>query len=161
MASWRARNGADPDVSNAVLMAAEDNEIDLTLAMVTKGGLDVNTICAVKGVGPESVLHITIRHEHLKLANALLELENIDVDVKNAAGNAPLHFACKYRLVTLIPLILSKSANLRASIEAKNISDQTPLHLSVDLGYSGVAAVLLSLGADPESINCNGDTPFL
>jgi ankyrin len=83
------------------------------------------------------------------------------LNVQDAKGRTPLHYAAMYNTAQVITLLV----RLGASLEIHNSDGDTPLHSAVHLSFhhQGREQVraLLELGANIEAINEQGITPVL
>ena len=122
--------GANPNVRNA------DGNTPLHLA--AKGG---------GGSGSET---------HSAVAATLLAA-GADPDVTNADGFAPLHFAAELSPESAAAGMVAVLA-ASADPDIRDSARRVPLHLAAGRGYVAVATILANAGADPESVDDQGDT---
>ena len=102
-------------------------------------------------------LYVAAEHGHLLVVKLLLERgANIDHH-SQFDDQAPLHVAVYEHQLEVVVELVERGANVA-------LCDQggyTPLHVSADLGYTEIAAYLLSHGADPNAkIDGGPDTGF-
>jgi len=55
---------------------------------------------------------------------------NADLDCRTKTGKTPLHYACQYNKLNVAKLLL----NYKSNYLARDINDNTPLHLAVEMG---------------------------
>jgi hypothetical protein len=92
-----------------------------------------------------------------KAALALVRGGGVDVTVRNAAGDTPLHRAAEKAMRALAESLLARGADVNA--RAKN--GETPLHLSALDADPAVAELLLAAGADPQARNADGESVLM
>ncbi|MDP3788019.1 MAG: ankyrin repeat domain-containing protein [Candidatus Chromulinivorax sp.] len=82
--------------------------------------------------------------------------EDIDPDIQDATGLAPLHYAAYHQNFEIINLLLAADADA-------NIQDDerfTPLHAVADFNNIEIAQALVNAGANPYIENSEGRTPM-
>lgn len=87
------------------------------------------------------------RSSNVSVENELLSMEELD-------GCSLLHLACEFADIGMLELLLQYGANVNAS----DSRGQTPLHRSILKGKASTARLLLTRGADPQTINGEGKT---
>jgi ankyrin repeat protein len=92
-------------------------------------------------------------YEKVKL---LIEEDVLLVNIKDKAGNTPLHIAATIGSVELIELILSKGAD----INAQNTQLNTPLHEAIQNRKENISLLLIENGADLNKVNTQDQTPL-
>jgi len=85
----------------------------------------------------------------------LLE-QKADTEVKNSAGQTPLHVACEKGFTAGVRLLI----NQRANVDATDIYQNTPLHHISRIGNLECMELLVGKNADVEAKDCNGRTPL-
>jgi ankyrin repeat protein len=86
----------------------------------------------------------------------LLELDLIDVDMKDSYSFTPLHWASKKGNSGLVKILLEKGSD----INSKNIAGLTALDLASKGSNPEIIKILLEAGADVNSVSKNGMTPI-
>ncbi len=85
------------------------------------------------------------------------DLNDINVDAREGAGNTPLHMAVRYSNdVRIVSSLLEKGAD----IDATNDSDSTSLHYAVVINHHPMSYFLLSKGAHVNTRDSEGNTPL-
>lgn len=86
----------------------------------------------------------------------LLETDVTQINIKDPAGNTPLHIAAVNGSVPLVEMLLSKGAD----INAVNTQLNTPLHLAIMNGKDEVCKYLIEKGTDLTKQNIVKKTPL-
>lgn len=130
-------------VSNTI---TEDQRFDL----VEKGGFDLDYIFPN---GSTILHHLTSRN----LIDKLLKL-GADPNIKDSKGNTLLRLAANRNLndKDMISFLVESGAD----INSQDINLRTLLHQAVDLGAFGLVKLLISMKANPDAQDINGDTPL-
>jgi|GEM_PF-5293883 len=84
-----------------------------------------------------------------------LDQYSVSVDVKDAFGAAPLHYAALIGNEKAAKLLIDNGAD----VNIKDQLDMTPLHLAVQEDNKGIAKLLKNNGANVYAIDANGKTP--
>lgn len=154
----------DPGYGNALALVAFKGKIKLLEAMLECGG-DVNWRSGKQKLAPiHHALHWTTEDFHRDMLRVLLE-RGADPNIRNAAGETPLHFislrpfdAISAPIKTeMIALLLARGADPTVA----STSEVTALHLLAHSGgpLSAVGAVVAA-GGDPAARTASGITPF-
>mmetsp|Transcript_21027 Transcript_21027/g.31722 ORF Transcript_21027/g.31722 Transcript_21027/m.31722 type:complete len:414 (-) Transcript_21027:55-1296(-) len=99
-----------------------------------------------KGTVP---LHLACQYGMERLIRQLLSIPNADIQVLDAAGNTPLHCACRNtNTATALPTVQLLVNQFRASVVVKNASGQTPYDVA---SINGVRQYLLPLQLQQET----------
>ncbi|QOD38382.1 ankyrin repeat domain-containing protein [Candidatus Wolbachia massiliensis] len=119
--------------------------------------LDVNHRFEEEDMGRFTLLHLATRHEAASVVNALLGVEEIDVNaVVGRLEWTPLHEAaasiCKE---TIDALLKSKKIN----VNAVDKDGRTHLHWAAYYNCKKIARSFIANGADPSSKDNEGQTP--
>ncbi|KAF4750694.1 hypothetical protein FOZ63_020698 [Perkinsus olseni] len=91
-----------------------------------------------------------------KLFREILENEEVDVNAKNAYGDAALHYAVQGGLADVVNELIAHKADL----DIQNDFGQTPLHHAAQLGHISIVKLLLEGGADRDLTTDKGKTPY-
>ncbi|CAG9460628.1 unnamed protein product [Pedinophyceae sp. YPF-701] len=79
-----------------------------------------------------------------------------DLNMTDAEGRTPLHFACAYNRLQVVSELLTAGAELEIS-DSKN---NTPLHYAAGYGRAEAVRMLLEAGASTAAQNATGKTPL-
>lgn len=82
-----------------------------------------------------------------------------DVNVRDDAGESPLHGACAWGQRTTVRLLLALGAD--PTITSTDGARMTPLHWAASHGNAGVVRALLRAGADRHARDAQGNTPAM
>lgn len=133
---------------------------DLILAADRNDGHNLS-ILLLRGVNPNLpdergrfALHVALREESGKAVNALLAYPALDVNQRNANGETPLMMAALKGKLDWVKQLVERGARI-------NQDGWTPLHYACSGPDDGVAAWLLSQGADINARSPNGSTPLM
>ncbi|KAF4654594.1 hypothetical protein FOZ61_008169 [Perkinsus olseni] len=91
-----------------------------------------------------------------KMFREILKNEEVDVNAKNAYGDAALHYAVQGGLVDIVNELIAHKADL----DIQNDFGQTPLHHAAQLGHISIVKLLLEGGADRDLPTDKGKTPY-
>ncbi|MDQ2994680.1 MAG: ankyrin repeat domain-containing protein [Pseudomonadota bacterium] len=80
-----------------------------------------------------------------------------NANITDDANFSLLHYAVKAGMLTVVQKSIMSGANL----DARNISDRTPLFEAARIGRVDIATELLDKGADPNAEDKSHDTPLL
>ena len=102
------------------------------------------------------VIHQTLKRNMPQLANAVCDSGDFFL-MRDTQGNLPIHLALRYQLNSCIDFMLSRDVS--SFINAPNDSDlDTPLLLSIKLGYYEQSLRILNCGGDVNFANRLGLT---
>lgn len=103
------------------------------------------------------LLHLLILKDRNEMAKLLIELDHVNLDVKNNFGATPLHYASSNNNVEIVKLLLENGANPNSV----NSHLETPLHLAVGEGAdSKVVSLLLDYNASTHMFDDENQTPL-
>ena len=134
------------------LFAAADREELSTFESIIQGD---KTFINAKTSQGETLLHIAMRKENLKMASFLIR-NGIEVDAPNKFGSSPLYNAIYQGDISGIEFLIGAGANL----EFRNNNGNTPLHWAVDCHKPRVCSFLISKGVNIDARNNDGETPL-
>jgi ankyrin repeat protein len=97
-----------------------------------------------------------VKNNDLEKVNVLIEKDASLVNIKDEAGNTPLHHAVIIGSSETIKLLLSKGAD----INAQNTQLNTPLHEAIQNRKENISALLIEKGADLNKTNIHNRTPL-
>ncbi len=140
-----AHAGPFDDFLTAIIRDDEAKVVTLLLR-----GLDANTVDA-KG---NAALILAINASSFKVANVLLSLNSIKVEVRNAADESPLMLAALKGELKLCELLIKKGADV-------NKPGWAPLHYAATNGHVDVIRLLLEENAYIDAASPNGTTPLM
>ena len=92
----------------------------------------------------ETALAITIKRHDMTWSSFLLA-RGANPDIRDARGNAPLHYAAQLNFPEGASLLLGQNANVNIA----NASGETPLIIAVQQRNTAMVRLLLANGADP------------
>ena len=139
---------------NALLDAAFEGDLPTVQWILQQpGGVNVNA-------GNEdgwTALHYAARKCHLRIVQAILQVEGVNVNVRSTSGATPL-LACSLSANALLvtQALLEAGADPNAACGSGN----TPLFHAVGYHNVDVVETMLNRGADPEARNAENDTPI-
>jgi len=105
----------------------------------------------------EEALWRALDLEDEKAALALVRGGDLDVTVRNAAGDTLLHRAVEKGMRSLAESLLARGAE----VNARSKNGETPLHLAALDADPAVAELLLDAGADPLARNNDGESVLM
>lgn len=97
-----------------------------------------------------------VKNNDLEKIKVLIEKDASLVNIKDEAGNTPLHNAVIIGSGEIIELLLSRGAD----INAQNTQLNTPLHEAIQNRKENTAALLIGKGADLGKTNVHKQTPL-
>jgi uncharacterized protein len=112
---------------------------------------------SVRAIASEEALWRAIDQDDEKAALALVRGAAIDVTVRNAAGDTPLHRAVEKGMRSLAESLLARCAD----VNARSKNGETPLHLAALDADPAVAELLLDARGDPLARNTDGESVLM
>jgi ankyrin repeat protein len=96
------------------------------------------------------------RYDHVKI---LLDIKDVNVNIRNEKDLNIFHVACQYGRDNIIELLYS-NIKTKDLFEEKNKIGQTPLHIASKSNSLSCLLKLLQLGANINTQDNNGNTPL-
>jgi len=132
-----------------LVIAAEMNDPRVVLSLLLKG-VDPN-LTDSRG---RTALFTAVRENSLKALDSLLAEPRLNVDALNADGETPLMLAAIRGSLPAVKALVKRGA-------AINRKGWTPLHYACSGPDNGVAAFLITHGAELNARSDNGTTPLM
>ncbi|XP_074477546.1 transient receptor potential cation channel subfamily A member 1b [Sebastes fasciatus] len=107
-----------------------------------------------------SPLHLAVRGGNIETIGLCIAT-GAKVDQQQNDRSTPLHLACTQGATEVVKLMLSSFDQVEDVINLTDGASQTPLHRATIFDHKELAEYLISLGADPNSMDCKGNTPLL
>lgn len=145
LAALPARAGAYEDFFHMV-------EIDRAreVTRLVERGFDPNARSPKGEVG----LFLALRGESNEVAQALIALPQVDINIRNAVGESPLMMAAMRKNLPAMRQLIERGAVI-------NQAGWTPLHYAATGGSLEAIELLLSKGAEINALSPNGSTPLM
>lgn len=135
---------------------------------VSNGFQSINYQDPISG---NTFLHLAVRHGHVDTVEELLKFK-ANPDIKNNLGNYPIHEAWLFwntdrdhrtreqrlKQENQTCEILLKILSYGGYVDAKDVNQQTPLHVACRLGPTRAAKVLLTFYADLDHLNSRDES---
>ncbi len=137
--------------ANDLHRAAIDGSIQRTVALLSRGSLDINQ-GAPDGV---TALMLGAAQGHVSIVRILLN-KGADVSSVTDIGSTALHFAAENGHLAVTMLLVEMGADLDAMCS----SGPTPLYLAAEQGHEEVVAALIDAGVNCNTRLLDGDTPL-
>ncbi|CAF3639839.1 unnamed protein product [Rotaria socialis] len=158
----------------------DEQYFDHWLTTMKKNGLSMTTIKSkIETLDHEqySILHYTIRYNHLNLSRKIIEGFHFDVNLVGRDGETPLHTAARYeilshnsilndhtKLIAMPPSIeqnvITYLVSCQADLSKKDYHGRTPLHHAAMRNNYNSAKQLIELGASINIFDGNNATPL-
>lgn len=124
-----------------------------------QAGLDLNIKHRDKR---KSLLHWAIKHENFEALETFLK-SGVDVNIKDEEGDTPLHETVgnDFTNPEMAIFVIKKLLQFNADVNAKDYANYTPLHIAVILQNKRVMDLLLTSGADPNSLDDVERSPIM
>lgn len=107
---------------NPLYVACDNHHEDAVRLLLEDSRTDPNMTSGYYKISP---LHAICQRYNKNIFNMLIEHPKIDINVLDASGDSPLHYACQFDHLDVIKILLEKGAK-----HEKNINGTTPLHLA-------------------------------
>lgn len=129
-------NYQDVNGMTLLIAACYSDEYDKVKKIINNPDINVN----IKDNADMTALMVAVTYNN-EIALLLLEVDNIDVDIKRVSGNTVLHDICMNGKTKL----LSKVISLTNNINVQNNNEETPLMLACQYGYKKIVEELLNV----------------
>jgi ankyrin repeat protein len=152
-----AESGASVNVFDAkkmtpLLHAIKESHYELVVEIILPN-IESDNLNA-QGPKGQSALIMAVVAEASEVVTALLEVDELDLDVIDKAGNSALHYALQQQNAELATAIIEKGADLNA----ENSEDIAPLFIALEGDMNDVFQLLVTNGADTDAKNSEGET---
>ena len=141
-------------------LCSQESTRDIALLMATNGERGI--VNSVDAGTMWTALHYSVKAGNATLARMLVEEGGADVNARNGGGYTPLLVVCVAgdtcpEKLTIVKLLLKHGADLETR---QGVSQWTPLHFCCHLGNVAVAKILISGGANVNSLTRYNKTPI-
>ncbi|KAL4635179.1 transient receptor potential cation channel subfamily A member 1-like [Arapaima gigas] len=107
-----------------------------------------------------SPLHLAVHGGNLEVIKFCIS-KGAKIDLQQCDKSTALHFACTQGAIEAVRLMLSTYSRVEDIINITDGANQTPLHRAMIFDHVELAELLISKGADINSIDCKGHSPLL
>ncbi|WP_353283576.1 ankyrin repeat domain-containing protein [Wolbachia endosymbiont (group A) of Pogonocherus hispidulus] len=164
------------DLNGKLLSAVKNGDLNKIEDLVSQG-----TSLEVKDSNGNTLLHYASQNNHLRVVKYLIKKE-ASLKAKNKDGETPLDLAVQKNYIDIIEFLKKTQLDLDkellavangddlnrvkalvsqgASLEAKDNSDNTPLHNACNNGHVKVVEYLVEEGASLKAKNKDGEAPL-
>ena len=132
-----------------IISAVENGNLPLTKKILQE---NVNLLHARAEEDKQSLLHIAIERNHVKVIKFLLK-NGIDVNAKDDFGWSALHLAVYFKNLNIVKLLVTNKADVNSKITTKSGLNNTPLHIAAKKGCCEILEYLIEMGADFNQFN--------
>lgn len=122
------------------------------MKILVAAGADVNSTTAEQ----YTPLYLACQSGHIGAVRWLLEQE-VMLDRSDKDGWTELHAACSKNHESVVKLLLDKTPDIKGYVNARTSDGITPLYLAAQHGFSQLAKLLISSGAE---VNCHEEEGF-
>lgn len=106
----------------------------------------------------EHLLFTIIANSRVTELLRMIKENEVDLNCENINGTRPIHSACKYKLDTIVKILLKNGADPNSQ-EAIEVGEKSALHLAVENDAYEIARMLLDYGASPNITDRLDQTP--
>ncbi|KAJ9584659.1 hypothetical protein L9F63_020999 [Diploptera punctata] len=148
----------EPYHCTIIEIACQIKDREKFIISLLNAGANPNT---VNPITSQSLLHLTAKRGNSEALKILLQMEDIDVNIKDLYNRTPLHslssIVCQNKkdlpnLQNSVNLLLGDSStdvdNRKSDLNAVTCNGETPLHLAARIGEKETILTLLRHGAD-------------
>lgn len=123
-----------------LMIAAINNCSKILLYLLTKKGIDVNTMDENK----KTVLHYIIQHNNIDVLTLLCKNNDLNINCKDSAGYTPLHYSFAHEFLECSKILLDNGA----FVNSLDSNGNTCLHYMYNQLNSDGQKLLLKYGAN-------------
>ena len=120
-----------------------------------ESGVDVNEVyhenIGDQTYGDQTALHVAARHDHALVALELIDA-GADLNALDYNFNTPLYNAVKYGNTSVVMAFIKSGVDVDVSTTPCEY-DETLLEMAIGANHVGIAALLISCGADIRKVN--------
>ncbi|MBV2146268.1 MAG: ankyrin repeat domain-containing protein, partial [Wolbachia endosymbiont of Pissodes strobi] len=164
------------DLNEKLLSAVKSSDLNKVEDLISQGA-----ILEVKDSNGNTLLHYASQNNHLEVVEYLIK-KGASLKAKNKDGETPLELAVQKNYIGIIEFLKKTQLDLDeellatvkgndlnkvkalvsqgASLEAKDNSDNTPLHNACNNGHVKVVEYLIKEGASLKAKNKDGEAPL-
>ncbi|XP_068565601.1 transient receptor potential cation channel subfamily A member 1b isoform X2 [Cebidichthys violaceus] len=145
---------------HAAAFAGAKKAIEVILKAGEKSGHQIESHVNYLDKSKSSPLHLAVRGGNIETIRFCIAA-GAKVDQQQNDRSTPLHLACTQGAIEVVKLMLSSFNQVEDVINLTDGAGQTPLHRATIFDHIELAEYLISLGADPNSMDCKGSSPLL
>ncbi|GFU11197.1 ankyrin-3 [Nephila pilipes] len=147
-------NGADPNIQNEygitpLHIAAEKGNTNLVEIL-----LEEKADVFITDYRNRSVIELAVLSNQLDVVKLLVQMENIDVNLKSKDDFTLLHFSALSGSIDITEYLVEK----RADIDAKDMYGSKPIHMAIRKGFTNIVDFFLSCNMKIDDLDGNGLT---
>ena len=152
----------DSDECTPIHTASKHGQAKIVQLLIDHGARD--EAVKVKGSYSVSALHLAVENGHGDVVKVLLQGHNSCINKRRTGGTTPLFLAVEKGNITIVQLLLATKNKNTAGLnpedvqccivdtEIENNSGRTPMHKAAELGRLEIAKLLVSAGANVNSV---------
>lgn len=120
--------------------------------------IDTNATTVTFVIGGITALHIGANYGHNETVEELLAAAGVEVDLVTSYGATPLTEASGFGYTTIMSMLASAGSD----INHQDVGGYTPLHITSYRDHLGAATLLISLGAELDTLTySDGNTALI
>jgi len=104
-----------------------------------------------------TLLHVASRYCLSTVVSAILNLDNVEADLKDANDRTPLSWAAQYGHETIVKLLIERDD---VETDSKDEFERTPLSFAAESGHDTIVKLLIEQDVDINWKNDDGRTPL-